>query len=224
MTGVAQVYRGQVLDLLGERARLEVLEDGRGRVQVVGLHEIQIWRADELLGLVAQAEEIRATGATSANEQSSRSHAILQVVLRERESGRQVSTQIIFTIGPDVFDFAMSIPKASHHLPPLMTTCQVGKLSLVDLAGSERAADASSKDRQTRIEGAEINKSLLCLKVSAIAPHAIEASLRSFTSYPGGGGYRSASARSTRARRTRPSVAPSSHRCCATHLWAKRRP
>ena len=79
-----------------------------------------------------QAEELRAVGATSANEQSSRSHAILQVVLRARDDGRAV-----------------------------------GKLSLVDLAGSERAADATSKDRQTRIEGAEINKSLLCLKVGA---------------------------------------------------------
>ena len=123
-----EVYRGQVLDLLGDRARLEVLEDGRGRVQLPGMREVQIESADELLDLVRQAEELRAVGATSANEQSSRSHAILQVVLRDSQ-GRGV-----------------------------------GKLSLVDLAGSERAADASSKDRQTRIEGAEINKSLLCLK------------------------------------------------------------
>ena len=124
-----EVYRGQALDLLGERARLEVLEDGKGRIQIMGLAEVTIQTADELLGLVHQAEELRAVGATSANEQSSRSHAILQVVLRDHASGHRV-----------------------------------GKLSLVDLAGSERAADASSKDRQTRIEGAEINKSLLCLK------------------------------------------------------------
>ena len=120
---------GLVLDLLGDRARLEVLEDGKGRVQIVGLREEPICHADDLLELVRQAEELRAVGATSANETSSRSHAILQVTLRDRS-----------------------------------TQQKVGKLSLVDLAGSERAADASSKDRQTRIEGAEINKSLLCLK------------------------------------------------------------
>lgn len=34
---------------------------------------------DDLLHLVRQAEELRAVGATSANETSSRSHAILQV-------------------------------------------------------------------------------------------------------------------------------------------------
>ncbi|XP_028314369.1 kinesin-like protein KIF2A isoform X2 [Gouania willdenowi] len=39
-----------------------------------------------------------------------------------------------------------------------------GKFSLVDLAGNERGADTSSADRQTRLEGAEINKSLLALK------------------------------------------------------------
>lgn len=42
-----------------------------------------------------------------------------------------------------------------------------GKFSLIDLAGNERGADTSSADRQTRLEGAEINKSLLALKVKA---------------------------------------------------------
>ncbi|XP_018327136.1 kinesin-like protein Klp10A isoform X2 [Agrilus planipennis] len=40
----------------------------------------------------------------------------------------------------------------------------VGKFSLIDLAGNERGADTSKSNRQTRIEGADINKSLLALK------------------------------------------------------------
>jgi hypothetical protein len=41
---------------------------------------------------------------------------------------------------------------------------ELGRLSLIDLAGSERGADTKSHNRQRRMEGAEINKSLLALK------------------------------------------------------------
>ena len=79
-----------------------------------------------------QAEELRATGATSANETSSRSHAILQISLLEVQDP------------PDLPAPRCKGVVGSVHV--------LGTLSLVDLAGSERAADASSKDCTTRLE------------------------------------------------------------------------
>ena len=52
-----------------------------------------------------------------------------------------------------------------------MDSKNYGKISFIDLAGSERAADVTDQNKQTRfkiikfrIDGAEINKSLLALK------------------------------------------------------------
>jgi len=81
------------------------------------------------LDLIRRGSDVRTAGQTSANNQSSRSHAIFQIVLRKKST------------------------RKLH-----------GKFSLVDLAGNERGEDTFSSNRQTRMEGAEINKSLLALK------------------------------------------------------------
>uniref|UniRef100_A0A8D0ALU7 Kinesin-like protein n=1 Tax=Sander lucioperca TaxID=283035 RepID=A0A8D0ALU7_SANLU len=122
-----EIYSGKVFDLLNNKTKLRVLEDGKQQVQVVGLQEREVKCTEDVLKLIEVGNSCRTSGQTSANAHSSRSHAVFQIILRRR---------------------------GKMH----------GKFSLIDLAGNERGADTSSADRQTRLEGAEINKSLLALK------------------------------------------------------------
>ncbi|XP_020290514.1 kinesin-related protein 13-like isoform X3 [Pseudomyrmex gracilis] len=124
-----EIYSGKVFDLLAEKEKLRVLEDGKQQVQIVGLTEKVVETCDEVLKLIQHGNSARTSGQTSANSNSSRSHAVFQIIAR--------------------------IP-GTHKVH--------GKFSLIDLAGNERGADTSSANRQTRMEGAEINKSLLALK------------------------------------------------------------
>ncbi|XP_054482949.1 kinesin-like protein KIF2C [Anoplopoma fimbria] len=80
-----EIYNGKVYDLLNKKAKLRVLEDDRQQVQVVGLEEVYVSTAEEVINIIQLGSACRTSGQTSANANSSRSHAILQIVLRRND-------------------------------------------------------------------------------------------------------------------------------------------
>jgi kinesin family member 2/24 len=92
----------------------------------VGLQEFKVSSVEQMADAISVGMKVRITGQTGANIDSSRSHAILQIRLKDSKD--------------------------------------LGKFSFIDLAGNERGADTIDTDKQTRMDGAEINKSLLALK------------------------------------------------------------
>uniref|UniRef100_A0A3Q2Q1E9 Kinesin-like protein n=1 Tax=Fundulus heteroclitus TaxID=8078 RepID=A0A3Q2Q1E9_FUNHE len=80
-----EIYNGKVYDLLNKKGKLRVLEDDRQQVQVVGLEEVSVSSAEDVIKLIRMGSACRTSGQTSANANSSRSHAILQIVLRRSD-------------------------------------------------------------------------------------------------------------------------------------------
>jgi kinesin family protein 2/24 len=141
-----EIYGGKLFDLLSDRRQLLMREDGKKQVCIVGLQEFEVSDVQIVKEYIERGNAARSTGSTGANEESSRSHAILQLAIKKH---------IIVTDTRRQRDRDANESK---------NTKAVGKISFIDLAGSERGADTTDNDRQTRIEGAEINKSLLALK------------------------------------------------------------
>ncbi|PUZ56710.1 hypothetical protein GQ55_5G352300 [Panicum hallii var. hallii] len=141
-----EIYGGKLFDLLSERRQLLMREDGKKQVCIVGLQEFEVSDVQIVKEYIEKGNAARSTGTTGANEESSRSHAILQLAVKKHipvaDTRRQRDRDAI----------------------EAKNTKLVGKMSFIDLAGSERGADTTDNDKQTRIEGAEINKSLLALK------------------------------------------------------------
>ncbi|KAL2101299.1 hypothetical protein ACEWY4_003060 [Coilia grayii] len=77
-----EIYNGKVFDLLNKKALLRVMEDEYQQVQVVGLQEISVTCVGDVLKLIERGSACRTSGQTFANANSSRSHAVLQIVLR----------------------------------------------------------------------------------------------------------------------------------------------
>ncbi|XP_073054509.1 kinesin-like protein KIN-13A [Primulina eburnea] len=139
-----EIYGGKLFDLLSDRKKLCMREDGRQQVCIVGLQEFEVLDVQIVKEYIEKGNAARSTGSTGANEESSRSHAILQLAVKKHNDVKESKRNID---GNDARNVKV-----------------VGKISFIDLAGSERGADTTDNDRQTRIEGAEINKSLLALK------------------------------------------------------------
>lgn len=139
-----EIYGGKLFDLLSDRKKLCMREDGRQQVCIVGLQEFEVSDVQIVKEYIERGNASRSTGSTGANEESSRSHAILQLAVKKHSEIKD--------------------SRKNNDGNEAKSGRVVGKISFIDLAGSERGADTTDNDRQTRIEGAEINKSLLALK------------------------------------------------------------
>ena len=96
-------------------------EDGRQQVCIVGLKEFCVSDVELVKDYIEKGNASRSTGSTGANEESSRSHAILQLAIKKHSNKKEEKGGKL-----------------------------VGKFSFIDLAGSERGADTTDNDRQTR--------------------------------------------------------------------------
>lgn len=78
-----EIYCGKLFDLLNNRAILVPREDSKQDVNIVGLQEKRVTSSDQLMGIIAYGTGERVTAQNSANSESSRSHAILQINIRD---------------------------------------------------------------------------------------------------------------------------------------------
>ncbi|CAG9319573.1 unnamed protein product [Blepharisma stoltei] len=129
-----EIYNEIVRDLLNPSMEtLEIREDPAKGVIVAGLNEILATSPEHVISSIRNGNRRRTSEYTEANETSSRSHAVLQIVVEHKDKASGVNAEIL-----------------------------VGKLSLIDLAGSERASNTKNRGIRL-IEGANINRSLLAL-------------------------------------------------------------
>ncbi|KAF2730409.1 kinesin-domain-containing protein [Polyplosphaeria fusca] len=150
-----EIYNERINDLLagpiqsglngqvGGQEEIKLREDSKRGVYATPLKEEIVQSPTQLLRVIARGDNARRVAGTQFNARSSRSHAVVQIVVESRErAGGPVGS--------------LKENKRSAIAPGGV---RVSTLSLIDLAGSEKAAD--SKERRT--EGSHINKSLLTL-------------------------------------------------------------
>ncbi|EEF33489.1 Chromosome-associated kinesin KIF4A, putative [Ricinus communis] len=116
-----EVYNEVIYDLLEKSSgHLELREDPEQGIIVVGLRCIKVQSANKILELLNMGNSRRKTESTEANATSSRSHAVLEIIVKRKRRNK----------------YRNQVMK--------------GKLALVDLAGSERASETNSGGQKLR--------------------------------------------------------------------------
>jgi kinesin family protein 18/19 len=131
-----EIYNETIRDLLvpgGSKQGLMLREDSNQAVTVAGLTSHRPKDVQEVMDMIVQGNEYRTVSPTAANAVSSRSHAVLQINVAQKDRNADINE------------------------PHTMAT-----LSIIDLAGSERASATKNRGERL-LEGANINKSLLAL-------------------------------------------------------------
>ncbi|KAI0432090.1 kinesin-domain-containing protein [Xylaria sp. FL1042] len=157
-----EIYNEKIHDLLSmptanatgtaaAQEEIKLREDSKRGVYATPLKEEIVQSPTQLLRVIARGDQARRTASTQFNARSSRSHAVVQIVVESRErlpGGSGAEGKRVGLVPGGV---------------------RVSTLSLIDLAGSEKAAE--SKER--RQEGSHINKSLLTLGtvISKLSEH-----------------------------------------------------
>ncbi|CAN6450023.1 unnamed protein product [Victoria cruziana] len=116
-----EVYNEVIYDLLERSSgHLELREDPEHGITVAGLRSVKVHSADKIVELLNLGNSRRKTESTEANATSSRSHAVLEIIVKRKQKNKY----------------------RGHVLR--------GKLALVDLAGSERASETNIGGQKLR--------------------------------------------------------------------------
>ena len=136
-----EIYNERIKDLLNSTGsdeageEIKIREDAKRGIYAFPVTELPVQDLPSFLAILERGDRIRHSAATDFNAHSSRSHAVVQVVIESTPAAMDV--ELSRTAG----------------------TAKISTLNLIDLAGSEKAAS----DSERRKEGSFINKSLLTL-------------------------------------------------------------
>ena len=76
---IFEILGNDTTDLLSDNAKIDILEDKFGQVNVINTKEIKIESAEECLKVINEAMSHRKTATTFKNDTSSRSHAVFSI-------------------------------------------------------------------------------------------------------------------------------------------------